>query len=351
MPEPLQIRIARSGKEIGTFDSAEALRLLAVGTLKPTDHYWTKGMQGWEQLAKLVESESQRVMSENHKKLNEESEMASRSLPEKEAAKKQEKLVRVRVRKATLNQEAYLQFLGATIPPGMSSDEASRAIDEIHDKGGYRQGWSFQKHVLYPHLYPGVPTELIDAFKLYVKSQVVNSSERLTDVKIQSLFNSLCAKNSRWWHPESRLEIAYQQLNLQYPACCNGRMVRQYGELPDSLHNYVRSVVIGCSEKLSRGRIIDVIEALCIRDQEWMNKPSRNESFWEELKLRFPGCCDGHAPTPSEREQSSGPSIYSGSSTPLPMVNRSTSPSKTSGCILFLFAVPSASFFIYMFCR
>lgn len=47
MSTPLQVRIARAGKEVGTYDSAEALRLLGLGTLKPTDHYWHPGMREW----------------------------------------------------------------------------------------------------------------------------------------------------------------------------------------------------------------------------------------------------------------------------------------------------------------
>ena len=61
MSEPLQVRIARAGKEVGTYDSAEALRLLGEGTLKPTDNYWHIGMGGWELLSKLDASEGLRL--------------------------------------------------------------------------------------------------------------------------------------------------------------------------------------------------------------------------------------------------------------------------------------------------
>lgn len=45
------VKIARSGKEIGTYDSAEVIRLLGVGTLQSTDHYWHTGMVDWRVLA------------------------------------------------------------------------------------------------------------------------------------------------------------------------------------------------------------------------------------------------------------------------------------------------------------
>ena len=61
MSSPLLVKISRDGKEIGTYDSAEALRLLGLGTLKPTDHYWHLGMGGWELLSKLDASEGLRL--------------------------------------------------------------------------------------------------------------------------------------------------------------------------------------------------------------------------------------------------------------------------------------------------
>ena len=54
MTPPLQVRIARAGKEVGTYDSAEVVRLLGVGALQPTDHYWHTGMVEWRELANLI---------------------------------------------------------------------------------------------------------------------------------------------------------------------------------------------------------------------------------------------------------------------------------------------------------
>ena len=68
MSSPLQVKIARAGKEVGSYDSAEALRLLGLGTLKPTDHYWHLGMGGWELLSKLDASEGLRLRAEAEEK-------------------------------------------------------------------------------------------------------------------------------------------------------------------------------------------------------------------------------------------------------------------------------------------
>ena len=53
MSSPLLVKISRDGKEIGTYEAQEAVRLLVYGTLKETDFYWHEGMGGWELLSKL----------------------------------------------------------------------------------------------------------------------------------------------------------------------------------------------------------------------------------------------------------------------------------------------------------
>ena len=64
MSSPLQVTIVRAGKEIGTYDLAEVLRLLGAGTLKPTDYYWHEGMGARELLSKLDASEGLRLPAE-----------------------------------------------------------------------------------------------------------------------------------------------------------------------------------------------------------------------------------------------------------------------------------------------
>jgi hypothetical protein len=60
----LQVTIVRAGNEVGTYELAEVLRLLAAGTLKPTDYYWHEGMRVWELLSKLDTSGGLRLPSE-----------------------------------------------------------------------------------------------------------------------------------------------------------------------------------------------------------------------------------------------------------------------------------------------
>ncbi len=53
MSDPIKVKVSRDGKEIGTYQVDEALRLLASGDLKSTDHYWSEGMTAWAFLSHL----------------------------------------------------------------------------------------------------------------------------------------------------------------------------------------------------------------------------------------------------------------------------------------------------------
>jgi hypothetical protein len=65
MSSPLLVKISRDGKEIGTYEAKEAVRLLVYGTLKETDFYWHEGMGGeGELLSKLDTSEGLRLPAE-----------------------------------------------------------------------------------------------------------------------------------------------------------------------------------------------------------------------------------------------------------------------------------------------
>lgn len=69
---PMKVRIARSGKEIGTFNAEEAVRLLALGQLLSTDYFWHEGMANWALLPNLKNSEELRLKSEAEKMVNRE---------------------------------------------------------------------------------------------------------------------------------------------------------------------------------------------------------------------------------------------------------------------------------------
>jgi hypothetical protein len=64
MTTPLLVKISRDGKEIGTYEAKEAVRLLVYGTLKETDFYWHEGMTDWAPLVKLQASEARKQLAE-----------------------------------------------------------------------------------------------------------------------------------------------------------------------------------------------------------------------------------------------------------------------------------------------
>jgi GYF domain 2 len=71
MSEPLQAKIMRDKQEIGSYPFADLLRLLADGTLKPTDLYWCKGMPSWLKLSQLEEQERAKLKAEADRKVAE----------------------------------------------------------------------------------------------------------------------------------------------------------------------------------------------------------------------------------------------------------------------------------------
>ena len=89
MSQPLQVKVSRDGKEIGTYLATEAVRLLAYGTLKETDFYWHEGMTDWAPLAKLQEAEALRQSAEKARKAQEEEARKAEQLEQEKARAKQ----------------------------------------------------------------------------------------------------------------------------------------------------------------------------------------------------------------------------------------------------------------------
>ena len=91
MSSPLLVKISRDGKEIGTYEAKEAVRLLVYGTLKETDFYWHEGMTEWAPLVKLQASEARRQLAERAlQQKQEEAIKAEQLAQEKDKAKEEE---------------------------------------------------------------------------------------------------------------------------------------------------------------------------------------------------------------------------------------------------------------------
>ena len=105
MSTPLLVKISRDGKEIGTYEAKEAVRLLVYGTLKETDFYWHEGMTEWAPLLKLQASEARRELAERAlRQKQEEAIKAEQLAQEKDKAKEEEnravaEAIRIRLEK------------------------------------------------------------------------------------------------------------------------------------------------------------------------------------------------------------------------------------------------------------
>ena len=110
MSTPLLVKISRDGKEIGTYEAKEAVRLLVYGTLKETDFYWHEGMTEWAPLLKLQASEARRQLAERAlQQKQEEAIKAEQLAQEKDKAKEEEdrvvmEAVRVRLKNEMANR-------------------------------------------------------------------------------------------------------------------------------------------------------------------------------------------------------------------------------------------------------
>ena len=90
MSTPLLVKISRDGKEIGTYEVKEAVRLLVYGTLKETDFYWHEGMTDWAPLIKLQASESRKQLAERALQQKQEEARKAEQLAQDKAKAKEE---------------------------------------------------------------------------------------------------------------------------------------------------------------------------------------------------------------------------------------------------------------------
>ena len=85
MSTPQTVKVSRDGKEIGEYAVPEALRLLAEGTLRGTDHYWQQGMTDWALLVGLKAKEEFRLKNELEVRARNEKAQAAEKLQREKA--------------------------------------------------------------------------------------------------------------------------------------------------------------------------------------------------------------------------------------------------------------------------
>lgn len=259
--------VARQGVIIGEYLLLGLYNGMLSRELKADDHYWTNGMgESWARLSDII------VLINS-------------------AAPKM----------ASPQQVAYLSWLGILNADSYTAKEASDKIQKIGGNITPREdgkSWTTERFILYPDLFR-------DEFRKYLSSKVqraclahydgtVFDSTIYPDAdKCAEVFNCLAQVNVNWWAGADFREAFYATLKSLYPACCDGKSFYYEHELPKILHQYVRMLFVGCSEKLTKARIRDVMLLLSEEDDGWFKKDGYEEAFLRKLKFKYPGCCDG----------------------------------------------------------
>jgi hypothetical protein len=94
-------------------------------------------------------------------------------------------------------------------------------------------------------------------------------------------------------------------------------------ELPDELHQFVRSRVVGASGRLTKKTIRQVINTLGRAEPDWWQKDDYRDVFFAKLQQVHPECCDGRIPTQKRAPLAGRQHVASGS----------TSTPKKSSCL------------------
>jgi hypothetical protein len=101
MSEPIQVRVSREGKELGSYPVPDVLSMLKEGALLPTDFYWHEGMNDWAPLVQLQASEARRLLAERALLQKQEDERKAAELAKKRA----EEAERLRQEQAKAKEE------------------------------------------------------------------------------------------------------------------------------------------------------------------------------------------------------------------------------------------------------
>jgi hypothetical protein len=119
----MKLHIARDGEILGEWTQTDLYKLLRASEVFPSDYYWHEGMDDWRRLAELPSGKSvlatpaQRQMLTNH------------GLPWDEFTSKYQVSKLMDSRPCTDKQRSFMDDLGISHHPGMTTKEASDRID------------------------------------------------------------------------------------------------------------------------------------------------------------------------------------------------------------------------------
>ena len=259
--------VARNGVILGEYLLLGLYNGIRGGELNADDHYWTQGMgESWARLSDITH-------------------LINSAAP----------------KMASPQQAAYLSWLGILDAESLTAKEASDKIQKIGGNITLREdgkNWTTERYILHPHLFKEELAKHINGkikkeCLAFYDSKVFESSRYPDADVVNAVIQSLFDDSPNWWAQENFRQSFYEKVKLLYPACCDGKSVYYEHELPVVLHQYVRMILVGCSEKLTKAKIRDVMKSLSSSDAEWFTKEGFEEIFLGELKVSYPGCCDG----------------------------------------------------------
>lgn len=96
-------------------------------------------------------------------------------------------------------------------------------------------------------------------------------------------------REERW----ARFRAWHMDRILLYPEIYASEL-RDYlkNELAEVLHSYVRSRITGCSARLTKSKIREVVKVLTNEDSAWWQNPNHGAIFFERPREVYPECCD-----------------------------------------------------------
>jgi len=270
LPGPDIYHVARDGAKVGEFLLIGLYNGIRSGELSYDDYYWSAGM------------------GDNWLRLREIEHLIQSSAP----------------KPASPKQIAFLTWFGVQGAASLTEEEAATKFAKIDWDNAVRAdgaSWSIDRLILFPDIFR---SELNRHLSGKIKREclryydgIVFESSSYPDGEIcREVFRKLSAVDPGWWSKPSFPQSFYKALQTNYPKCCDGKSVYLEKELPSNLHQHIRSLYVGCSEKLTKAKIRGVIKQLSDQDCEWHSRVGFEMVFESKLREVHPGCCDGRDP-------------------------------------------------------
>lgn len=170
---------------------------------------------------------------------------------------------------ATERQVAYLKHLGQRRVSQLSTEQASRRIEQLHRKAEGWCGrklrsrideWWYERLVQHPDLYR---KELLDylvaddgRFRSYLRGRHVECTEQLTAAKMKKVFSHLLDTTPGWWQHADASKRFYEEVSSMFPGCVDGPKPSVGGKLAARLEGKRRGKYLKVAALLGVGLLL-----------------------------------------------------------------------------------------------